>query len=82
MKTYIKERPIPFSADMVRALLQGWKTQTSRTRGLERFNGCRTGKSPWVKMPGNYVISQKKNRESGAPFSRIRAGNARLGWIL
>ena len=39
MKTLVKERPIPFSPDMVLALLRGWKTQTSRTRGLERFNG-------------------------------------------
>ena len=38
MKTLVKERPIPFSLDMVLALLRGWKTQTSRTRGLERFN--------------------------------------------
>lgn len=38
MKTLIKERPLPFSPDMVLATLRGWKTQTSRTRGLERFN--------------------------------------------
>ena len=30
MKTLVKERPIPFSPDMVLALLRGWKTQTSR----------------------------------------------------
>ena len=39
MKPHIKERPIPFSPDMVLALLRGWKTQTCRPRGLERFNG-------------------------------------------
>lgn len=38
MKTLIKERPLPFSPDMVLATLRGWKTQTSRTLGLERFN--------------------------------------------
>lgn len=38
MKTLIKERPLAFSPDMVLATLRGWKTQTSRTRGLERFN--------------------------------------------
>lgn len=38
MKSLVKERPLPFSPDMVLATLKGWKTQTSRTRGLERFN--------------------------------------------
>ena len=35
MKNMYQRTPIAFSADMVRyMLLQGWKTQTSRTRGL------------------------------------------------
>ena len=35
MKTCIKERPIAFSADMVRALLQGWTDQPHA--GLRTF---------------------------------------------
>lgn len=44
MNTNVKERPIPFGSDMIRALIREYynpgqcKNQTRRTRGLDRFN--------------------------------------------
>ena len=57
----MKESPIPFSTEMVQAVLNLLKTQTRRTRGLKEFN----------EDPTNWICGDLYINESGeliAPF--------------
>lgn len=78
----MKERPILFSGPMVRAILEGRKTQTRRVLKYEHFHGCLTGDCPHQKQDEcDACLAEYANTECpyGVPGDRLWV---RESWAL
>lgn len=70
----MKERPILFSGPMVRAILEGRKTQTRRVLKDEWFHGCLTGDCPHIhQRECDACLAEYANTECpyGVPGDRL-----------
>jgi hypothetical protein len=79
----VKERPILFSAPMVRAILEGRKTQTRRVVKYEWSHGCMTGDCPHEKQTEcDACLAEYARTECphGVPGDRLWVREACWAW--
>jgi len=80
----MKERPILFSGEMVRAILRGCKTQTRRVinpQPIINEHGIVTGPLKWTPSGGIYVWNVEQWKEIAASYSSPYGQPGNLLWV-
>jgi len=80
----MKERPILFSGEMVRAILRGRKTQTRRVinpQPIINEHGIVTGPLKWTPSGGIYVWNVEQWKEIAASYSSPYGQPGNLLWV-